>query len=160
MIAKLRHFIPPKIILQIYNSLITPYISYAKVVLSSADKCHLNKILTLQKRVLRFMYFLGGRDHAILLFLNADILPVTFLYYENICCLMHDVCYERVPKNIIDLFAYTKIVHSYNTRASASRNFYIKHSKIQIQFKAFSRFGGRTWNEIPTFFKRKTQETI
>ena len=41
MIAKLRHFLPPKILLQMYNSLIAPpYISCAIVVLSSVDKCH------------------------------------------------------------------------------------------------------------------------
>ena len=98
MIAKLRHFLPTKILLQIYNSLIAPYISYAIVVWGSADKCHLNMILTLQKRVLRFICFSGQRDHTIPLFLNADILPVTFLYYENRCCLMHDVRYEKAPK--------------------------------------------------------------
>ena len=53
---------------------------------------------------------------------------------------MHVVRYEKAPKNIVNLFIDTKNVHSYNTRASASHNFYIKHSKLQIQFKAFSRF--------------------
>ena len=51
-------------------------------------------------------------------------------------------------------------VHSYNTRASASRNFYIKHSKLQIQFKAFLRFGARTWNEIPTSLSEKPKTLL
>ena len=46
-------------------------------------------------------------------------------------------------------------MHSYNTRVSSSRNFFIKQSKLQIQFKSFARFGARTWNEIPTSLREK-----
>ena len=84
MIAKLRHFHPPKNTftnlqfadraIHLRNSCICGF----------AGKCHLNKIITLQKRVLRFIYFSGRRDHAIPLFLNANILPATFLYYTKI----------------------------------------------------------------------------
>ena len=51
------YFLPPKMFLQIYKLLIALYISYAIVVWGFADKCRLNKILTLQKQVLRFIYF-------------------------------------------------------------------------------------------------------
>jgi len=43
MIAKLRHFVPYYILRQIYQSLISPYLSYAITVWGSASKCHLNK---------------------------------------------------------------------------------------------------------------------
>ena len=72
---------------------------------------------------------------------------------ENICCLMHDVRHGKAPKNIIDLLIDIKTVHSYNTCAAASRNFYVKPSKLQIQYKAFSRVGARVWKEIPTFLR-------
>ena len=157
MIAKLRHFLPHKTLIQIYNSLIGPYLSYAIAVWGCADKCHINKILILQKRALRFIYFAKQRDHAIPFFLDAGILPISFLYYENICALMHDVCHERAPRNITDLFIDTKSIHSYNTRSSASHNFYIKPSKLQIQLKAFSRLGARIWNEIPTSLRDKSR---
>ena len=133
MIAKLGHFLPRKTLIQIYNSLIGPCLSYAIAVWGSADKCHINKILILQKRALRFIYFAKLRDHAIPFFLDAGILPISFLYYENICIPMHDVRHERAPRNITDLFIDTKSIHSYNTRSSASQNFYIKPSKLQIQ---------------------------
>ena len=121
----------------------------------SADKCHLNKILILQKRALRFIYFAEWKEHAIPFFLNADILPVNFLYYENVCSLMHDVRHKTAPENIIDLFTDIKSVHSYNTRSSTSHNFYIKQSKLQIQYKSFSRLGARIWNDIPVSLREK-----
>ena len=39
---------------------------------------YLNKILILQKRALRLLYFADWHDHAIPLFLEADLLPITF----------------------------------------------------------------------------------
>ena len=56
---------------------------------------------------------------------------------------------ECSPRNITDLFIDTKSIHSYSTCSSASHNFYIKPSKLQIQLKVFSRLGARIWNEIP-----------
>jgi len=55
MITKLRHFAPYYILRQIYQCLISPYLSYTITVWGSARKCHLNKVLVLQKRALRFM---------------------------------------------------------------------------------------------------------
>ena len=112
MIAKFRHFLPRKTLIQIYNSLIGSYLSYAIAVWGSADKCHINKILILQKRALSFTYFAKLRDHAIPTFLDAGILPISFLYYENTCILTHDVRHERAPRNTTDLFIDTKSIHS------------------------------------------------
>ena len=41
------------------------------------------------------------------------------------------------------------------TRAPLLATFFIKHSKLQIQFKSFARFGARTLNEIPTSLREK-----
>ena len=68
---------------------------------------------------------------------------------------MHDVRHERAPRNITDLFIDTKSIHSYNKLSSASHNFYIKPSKLQIQLKAFS--SARIWNEIPTSLREKSR---
>ena len=40
---------------------------------------------------------------------------------------------------------------------SASHNFYIKPSKLQIQLKALSRLDARIWNEIPTSLRGKSR---
>ena len=37
----------------------------------------------------------------------------------------------------------------YNTRASASGNFYVKSSDLELYKLSFSRFGTKLWNEIP-----------
>ena len=79
LIAKLRHFLPLHILLHIYQSLISPYITYGLSVWGQASKCHLDKILILQKRALRFMYSKKKNEHTIPLFINAKILPLLFI---------------------------------------------------------------------------------
>ena len=67
----------------------------------------------------------------------------------SVCCSMHDVRNRKVPSNILNLFSDTTSIHSYNSRSSPSNNFYIKKSRLDIQKRAFSRVGGKIWNEIP-----------
>ena len=153
MLAKLRYFVPRKTLLQIYQSLIFPYINYAVTVWGLASKCYLDKILRLQKRALRFIYSAGRNDHALPLFVDADVLPVKFLYFESICCLMYGVRNETAPSNILNLFTSTSKIHTYNTRSSKSNKFYIKKSRLEIQQKAVSRIGAKVWNELPASLK-------
>ena len=57
ILSKLRHFVPPKTLFGIYNSLIFPYLSYGLVAWGQAAKTHLEKLLTLQKRAVRLINF-------------------------------------------------------------------------------------------------------
>ena len=57
LICKLRHFLPRHILLTIYRSLVTPYLTYGLIAWGQACKSHLEKLLKLQKRALRFIYF-------------------------------------------------------------------------------------------------------
>ena len=57
LIAKLRHFGPQHTLLNIYRTLISPYLSYGLIVWEQASKTHLTKILLLQKKVIRFIFF-------------------------------------------------------------------------------------------------------
>ena len=73
---------------------------------------------------------------------------------------MHDVSNNLLPSNIQDLFLPTAHVHSYNTRSSTSRNFYIQKSNLEIQKKSFSRIGAKLWNEIPTKLRNLPKRTF
>ena len=80
VISRLRHFVPFCTLrcIYIYQSLILPYLTYGLTAWGQAAKAHLNKLLLLQKRALRLMYFLNPRTHAF---------PFLFLlkYYPFTC---------------------------------------------------------------------------
>ena len=62
------------------------------------------------------------RAHAIPLFLEAKILPITFLYHECVSSLMHDISSNNAPLNILRLFEKTLKIHPYNTQSSTLEN--------------------------------------
>ena len=77
LISKLRHSLPRHIH---YQTLIHPHLNFVLVSWDQASKTSLNEILILQKKVLHIMYITDIREHAIPLFLDADILPVSVIY--------------------------------------------------------------------------------
>ena len=89
------------------------------------------------------------RDHAIPLFLEANVLPITLLYHECVSNLMYDINSNNAPINMLNLFKKTSSIHSYNTRSSTSGNLYVQNSRLEMQKRSFSRLGVRLWNEIP-----------
>ena len=76
IIARLRHLERRTTLLNIYLSLIEPYISYGLAAWGQAANAHLNKIVILQKRVLRLMYFSDYTSHSAPLFACSGILPI------------------------------------------------------------------------------------
>ena len=88
--------VPRPILLNIYNSLIHPYLTYSLAAWGLACKTYLNKI------------------------------PITFLYFESVSALIHDINNNKAPVNMSNLFQKTSNIHSYNTRSSTSGSFMLK----------------------------------
>ena len=128
LIAKIRHFTPRRVLLNIYQALIQPYLTYGLASWGQSSKANLNKILTLQKRAPRMIYFVHSRARAIPLFIDANVLPLAFLYDESVANLMHDVNKNNTPLKILNFFQKLSVVHSYNTRSSTTGKFYVQSS--------------------------------
>ena len=80
ILAKLRHSIPLRPLLNIYQALINPYLYYGICAWGSAPKTYLNKILLIQKRALRLIYFTDYKQHAVPFFLNSKVFPLYLLF--------------------------------------------------------------------------------
>ena len=108
VVACLRHFVPRTTLLNIYQSLILPCLTYGLAAWGQAAKTHLQKILVFQKRVLRLMYFSEPTAHAVILFISSKILPLQMLYAEKVggkvSSIMFDVSCMNAPSNICDFF--------------------------------------------------------
>ena len=75
ILAKLRHSIPLRPLLNIYQALINPYLYHGICAWVSAPKTYLNKILLIQKRALRLIYFTDYKQHAVPFFLKSKVFP-------------------------------------------------------------------------------------
>ena len=163
IISRLRHFVPLKTLLSIYNSLISPYISYGLIAWGQASKSHLEKLLILQKRAVRLINFLPFRTHAIPYFAQSNILPITMPYFKLSSILMFDITTNSAPQNICNLFTLTQDIHQYNTRSASSGNYYINHSRLNHHKNSFPSLGLKFGTVFPkaienyqsTYSKRK-----
>ena len=70
IIAKMRHYIPRHLLLNLYHALIAPYLNYGIWAWGNCPQTYLNNIRVLQKCALRLIYFSKPRDHAIPFLLN------------------------------------------------------------------------------------------
>ena len=147
------YIVPLKTLLSIYNSLISPYISYGLIAWGQASKSHLEKLLTLQKRAVCLINFLPSRTHAIPYFAQSNILPITMLYFKLSSISMFDITTNSAPQNICNLFTFTQDIHQYNTRSASSGNYYINHSRFNHHKNSFSIVGAKIWNSIPESYQ-------
>ena len=92
--------------------------------------------------------------------LGMRIACSSYLLAKLLAETMHDVSNDLVPSNLKDLFVPTAKIHSHNTRASVSKNFYIQKSNTEIQRKSVSRIGAQLWNEIPTKLRALPKATF
>lgn len=157
LIAKLRYFVPQNTLITLYWSLVHPYLNYGISAWGQASKTLMNKLLLLQKRALRFIFFVNSRESAIPLFIKTAIPPLNTLFFQSIANLMHDVINEKAPQNLCKLFTSISETHSYNTRSSADKKLYTQASRINIQLNSFSRVGVRLWNSIPLLIRNKSK---
>ena len=122
---------------------------YGIAVSGEAAQSDLRKILVLQKRALRLIFFCKSRSHAIPLFLSSNILPIDMLYFETVSTLVrYDISNTSAPKNIQKLFNQSSSIHKYNTRSSAMGNYYVTESRLSLQLKSLTNFGRRLWNSL------------
>ena len=160
IIASLRHFVPLNTLHHIYISLIQPYLLYGIVAWGQAAKTYKNKILILQKRALRLMFFGDYNSHAVPYFVSSSFLPLDLLYFKSVAILMHDISNSLTPTNISNLFASQSNIHSYNTRSSSRGDYYVKHSRLDKQTKSFSRYGVKIWNSLPCEMRQMSKNNF
>ena len=73
---------------------------------------------------------------------------------------MLDVHNYSAPSNIKRLFTRTSNIPTYTTRSSTSQLFRVKHSKLKMQKKTFSRVGVKVWNKMPNEYKNLSKKSF
>mgnify|MGYP001793227721 CR=1 FL=1 len=92
LFAKLRHYIASSTLLMMYKVLVQPYFSYSICIWGQAKNSNLNKLLVLQKKALKWIYFTNMIESTIPLFIEANVLPISLR--------MYDVTSNSAPPNI------------------------------------------------------------
>ena len=155
ILAKIRHYLPISILLQLYYTLIYPYLTYAVTTWDNTYAITLKPLITLQKKAIRLISFSEFRAHTSPLFAHLKILKFSDLIFLNNALLMYDFHENNLPSVFHDFFTPESSVHKYNTRLASKDSYYI--SKVRTNYGKFNiRFvGAKVWNSIDESFKSK-----
>ena len=104
IIAKIRHYVPRCVLLSIYNSLIVPFITYGFCAWGNCALTFQRKIVNLQQRALRLIYFSKSKEHAVLFFLKSNCLPLPSQFFRDCSYLLYDINRQPAPVTILNQF--------------------------------------------------------
>ena len=76
ILAKIRHYVPISKLLQLYYTLIYPYLTYALTTWGNTYATTLKSLITLQKKAIRLISFPEFRAHTSPLFAHLKILKL------------------------------------------------------------------------------------
>ena len=116
VISKIRHWIPKRLLILYYNYYIKPKIQYGVLIYGCSSKNNLNKILVVQKKILRLINFKPRMHTTFDLFFKDKILTVHELHlYELSKLILRSLRSECNSTQLNDLFIQQRLPY-YSTR--------------------------------------------
>lgn len=94
LIFHVSSFLPINTLILLYNALINSKLIYCLEAWGNAPKTHLNKLLIIQKKLLRIIYKKPRQEHCAPLFKKSHILPIFQLYQLRISFIAHSYFYN------------------------------------------------------------------
>ena len=175
IIAKLRSYVDPKLLVNIYYCLVYSYLSYGVEAWGSACDADLEKILVLQKKAVRILtgrkYFqIYGEQaaplpHAEPLFKTVEILKFHDIYKINIGKFIYATLAKNSPEVFWNWFTYSHLIHNHATTSTTviNRESYFDVGTVeQTKFlftkrshlvnygaKMIQVYGPTLWNTLP-----------
>ena len=174
ILVKLRQYLNPQMLRNIYHCLVFSHLSYGIQVWGSANVSILNPLIILQKKAVRI---LANQQHVQIygdpgplpttnpIFKNLNLLKLSDIFNSNIVKFVYEtLCYES-PENFWKWFKYCHEVHSYSTTSTSviqcSHYFdtgtAISTYTLYVQKSKLVKYGGRLvkvlgpwlWNRLP-----------
>ena len=118
MLSKLRHYLPLKILVNIYHSIFSSHTRYSCQIWGLRDNTNSHRILTLQKAALRLITFSAPRTPSYPIFSNLGILKFFDIVEVLNILFVHQHLNQNLPSDLLKTLKFTKISHSFNTRVN------------------------------------------
>ena len=166
LLYKIRSFVNMKISKMLYYSLVYPHLNYVTEVWGSADPTYLDRILILQKRIVRMLTFndMRQQDYSFPssdpFFFKLEILKIQYLFKLKIAKFIYKCLNKNTPINVQNWFTLATQTHNYNNRSKfivSDQLVNTKHLFIPIAqtlhygLKQIKVQGAKIWNDLPPY---------
>ena len=146
LVAKARKLLNYDALITLYYSFIYPYLCYCNHVWGSTYVSNLQKLIILQKRIIRMIMGAKPRDHTEPMFLKLGLLKFVDINKYMIAVFMHRNHIAKTPDVFIDYFKKIQDVHHYATRSCSG--LYAMQVKTDLGKTSISYIGPIIWNKI------------
>ena len=137
ILYRLRTKLPISSRINYYNAFILPYLSYNVVHWGGTNACHLNPLITLQKRIIRTIAGKRFLDHTTPLFHNLNILKFHDLYKFH--------CVLDTRSKLLN--GHYRTTHNLNTRNNKMA--VPKFQRLTRTQQSLTYRGPTCWNDLP-----------
>ena len=127
ILLKLRHFVPIKILVQLYYSIIYPFLSYGALIWGNIYISNIQPLVILQKKAIRIITFSEYRSHTSPLFKRLNLLKLIDIVYLDTSFFMYQFNNGNLPNNFNDCFTSVNTRHQYGTRLASKSTFSISN---------------------------------
>ena len=152
-LSKLRYFVNTDILINLYYSLIYPFLIYGIIAWGTTYPTTLQPLYVLQKKAMRIMTFSKFDEHSSPLFKSLNIIKLFDLVTLYISVFMYKFHNGLLPSAFDSFFTPITSIHSYNTRSSANHSYYLPRARTNYGLFNIRFQGPKVWNSIGEHIK-------
>ena len=129
ILSKLQYYVNITIQINLYYSLIYPFLTYGILSWGNAYTTTLQPLYILQKKAMRIITFSNFDQHSTPLFRLLNIIKLDDLVTLHISIFMFKFHNRLLPSYFDFFFTEVKEIHKYNTRGAANQSYYMPRAR-------------------------------
>ena len=126
---KTRQYLNTSTLVQLYYSTFHAYLSYGVIIWGSTFKSYLNKLSSLQNKVVRIICNGKWADHVSIFYKNLQILKLTDFFRLELATFTYKAKKKTIQMAFQPFFFKVTEVYKRTTRASTSRKLFVPYRK-------------------------------
>ena len=158
VILKARKKLNKSVLLNLYYSFAYPYFIYCNHVWGNTYPTNLNKMIVLQKKLIRIVTCSPYRAHSKPLLVANNVLSVNEINVYIVGIFMYNYCQDHLPNLFHGFIQRINEVHDRNTRQS--NELHVKFARTDVRKFSLRIHGARIWNDIPMYIKHATSVNV
>lgn len=148
-INKAKHVLPRKYLRLLYNSLVYSHLTYGVILWGAAFHVHINKIVIMQKKIIRAICGARYDAHTDPLFREIQLIKFTDIHKYHSAKFVYKNLTKSHPRSLLNLFTVSGNVHQHRTRHSLATGLILPGVRTTLATQNIRFIGARIWNDIP-----------
>jgi hypothetical protein len=146
IIRKISKSLPQSVLVNLYHTLVEPYLTYCNIVWGINRTTILDKLFISQKKIIRIITLSKYNAHTKPLFAKLSVFTVYQLNDFQVACFVYRCIHNILPNKFCAMFHANNLVHSYNTRNCLK--LHTESCRLSTRLFTVRIYGVKLWNSL------------